>query len=70
MSNESKWLVLGKDKDVFMRVDKICFFRKMWSQKKEKYYTRIFLTGDRFYYEEWDMSFEEVKEKILELSED
>jgi hypothetical protein len=70
MKNKSKWLVFGEDKDVFLCVDKITFFRKMWSSKNEKHYTRIFLSGDKFYYEEWDIPFEEIKETIIALTEE
>ncbi len=50
MYSKPTWLVLGEDKDVFIRIDSITFFRKMWSQKQSKHYTRIFLAGDKFPY--------------------
>ena len=68
-----KWLIFGEGEDeVYLRVGKISFFRKMlWRRGSEvKYYTRIFLSADNHYYDEWEVSFEEVRDKILELSED
>ena len=69
MCSKPTWLVLGEDKDVFIRIDSITFFRKMWSQKQAKHFTRIFLSGDKFYYEEWDVPYEEIKEAILSATE-
>ena len=62
MCSKPTWLVLGEDKDVFIRIDSITFFRKMWSVKKSENYTRIFLAGDKFPYEEWHVPYEEIKE--------
>lgn len=69
MCSKPTWLVLGEDKDVFIRIDSITFFRKMWSVKKSEHYTRIFLAGDKFPYEEWHVPYEEIKEAILNASE-
>lgn len=68
-----KWLVFREGEDeVYLRVGKISFFREMfWRKGSEvKYYTRIYLSGDGHYYDVWDVKFSEVRDKILELSED
>ena len=60
--------------DIYVCVDKISFFRKMWCNKSKEYFTRMFLTEDRHYFDIWEgehgHTFEDVREKIVELSSD